>query len=128
MCTKLDSAKCRLLNTAGSSELPEKHDTPSLQFPVWRDEKMHQLVTTAAMSAADALVESGRPIRTGQHVMLRADIIVTHQYDKVRTCSVSSALEMLPSELVVADDAHLSGCTTGTIVALSPPPSPSIHT
>lgn len=71
---------------------------------MWRDEKMHQLVAMAAVSAAQALVQSGRPIRTGQHVMLRADIIVTHQHDKARTCFVCLALKSLPSKFGMAKD------------------------
>ena len=46
--------------------------------PVWRDEEMHALLVTSAQQAAAAIATSGRPIRTGQHVMLRVDLVLTY--------------------------------------------------
>lgn len=51
--------------------------------PIWQDEEMHDLLVKSAMAAAAAISSSGRPIRTGQHVMLRIDLILTGQGDQV---------------------------------------------
>ena len=50
---------------------------------------MHGLVMHVALSAADAVAKSGRPIRMAQHVMLRVDIALTLQGRMVsrRLCS-----------------------------------------
>ena len=50
---------------------------PYFPYPIWRDEAMHSLVMHVALSAADAIAKSGRPIRMAQHVMLRVDIALT---------------------------------------------------
>ena len=52
---------------------------PYFPYPVWRDEAMHGLVMHVALSAADAVAKSGRPIRMAQHVMLRVDIALILQ-------------------------------------------------
>ena len=46
-------------------------------YPIWRDEEMHALLVDAALRIAGTIATSGRPIRTGQHVMLRVDLIKT---------------------------------------------------
>ena len=53
-------------------------------FPLWRDESMHELIVNVAKCAADAVANSGRSIRMGQHVMIRVDIALTHQGPLVR--------------------------------------------
>ncbi|DBA98213.1 TPA: hypothetical protein ACH3X1_001139 [Trebouxia sp. C0004] len=53
-------------------------------FPIWRDESMHELIVNVAKCAADAVAQSGRSIRMGQHVMIRVDIALTHQGPLVR--------------------------------------------
>lgn len=45
-------------------------------YPIWRDEEMHALLSEAALHAADAIATSGRPARTGQHVLLRVDLVM----------------------------------------------------
>ena len=52
-------------------------------FPIWRDESMHNLLVRVALSAADAVAQSGRSMRMGQHVMLRVDIALTKQENMV---------------------------------------------
>ena len=55
-------------------------------FPIWRDESMHDLLVRVALSAADAVAQSGRSMRMGQHVMLRVDIALTRQGNMVSSC------------------------------------------
>ena len=55
-------------------------------YPIWKDEEMHDLLLDAALSAADAIATSGKPVRTGKHIMLRMDLIL-----------VTSNSEVLPS-------------------------------
>lgn len=52
-------------------------------YPIWKDEKMHALLLDAALSAADAIATSGKPVRTGKHVMLRMDLISMTSNSKV---------------------------------------------
>lgn len=54
-------------------------------YPIWRDEDMYNLLVNSAFAAAAAIDKSGRPIRTGQHVMLRVDLILTSQGQQAST-------------------------------------------
>lgn len=47
-------------------------------LPIWRDETLHDLIVRAALGAADALAQSGRSMRMGQHVLVRSDVVLTH--------------------------------------------------
>lgn len=51
--------------------------------PIWRDEEMYDLLVNSAFAAAAAINSSGRSIRTGQHVMLRVDLILTYEAHQV---------------------------------------------
>ena len=53
-------------------------------YPIWRNEGMHDLIMQVAKSAADAVAQSGRPMRMGTHVMTRVDIALTRQGNLVR--------------------------------------------
>ena len=44
---------------------------------------MHDLIVRVALSAADAVAQSGRSMRMGQHVMVRIDIALTRQGELV---------------------------------------------
>ena len=52
-------------------------------YPIWKDEQMHALLVDAALSAANAIATSGKPARTGKHVMLRMDLILMTSNSKV---------------------------------------------
>lgn len=52
-------------------------------YPIWKDEEMHALLVDAALSAANAIATSGKPVRTGKHVMLRMDLILMTSDSKV---------------------------------------------
>lgn len=52
-------------------------------YPIWRDEEMHALLVDAALHFADAVASSGRPIRSGQHLMLRVDLVLINSDSKV---------------------------------------------
>lgn len=72
---------------------------PYFPYPLWRDKAMHELVMHVALSAADAIAKSGRPIRMAQRVMLRVDIALTVQGRMVSsiaadTCMFSKTLSM----------------------------------
>ena len=52
-------------------------------YPIWRDEEMHALLVDAALHVAIAIATSGRPVRTGKHLMLRVDLILMNSNSKV---------------------------------------------
>ena len=64
----------------------DEYQVSYFPFPIWRDESMHNLLVRVALSAADAVAQSGRSMRTGQHVMLRVDIALTKQGKMVSPC------------------------------------------
>lgn len=61
-------------------------------YPIWRDEEMHALLSNAAVRAADAIATSGRPARTGQHVLLRMDLVMMTLNSKVRPTIAGATL------------------------------------
>lgn len=62
---------------------PDIYFQDSFPYPIWRDEEMHALLLDAALHTADAIATSGRPVRTGKHVMLRVDLILMNSDSKV---------------------------------------------
>ena len=67
----------------------DEYQVSYFPYPIWRDESMHDLIVRVALSAADAVAQSGRSMRMGQHVMLRVDIALTRQGSMVRSfCAV----------------------------------------
>ena len=68
----------------------DQHMVSWFPYPIWRDEGMHDLLVQVAKSAADAVAQSGRPIRMGAHVMVRVDIALTRQDGLVGPVSVTS--------------------------------------
>lgn len=77
----------RLQQLYANGKQPNLYTANHFPYPVWQDEEMHSLLVNAALAAADAIATSGRPIRTGQHVMLRMDIILTSYAQKVSCVS-----------------------------------------
>lgn len=61
----------------------DEYQVSYFPYPIWRDESMHDLIVRVALSAADAVAQSGRSMRMGQHVMLRVDIALTRQGNMV---------------------------------------------
>ena len=62
----------------------DEYQVSYFPYPIWRDERMHDLIVRVALDAADAVAQSGRSMRMGQHVMLRVDIALTRQGNMVR--------------------------------------------
>lgn len=67
----------RLQQLYGNGSHPRVYTETHFPYLIWQDEEMHALLVKAAIAAADAIASSGRSIRTGQHVLLRVDIVLT---------------------------------------------------
>lgn len=57
--------------------LSDEYYVSYFPFPIWRNADMHDLIVRAALSAADAVAQSGRSMRMGQHVLVRSDVVLT---------------------------------------------------
>ena len=79
----LSSFKDLVANTDFNSSHVDEYQVSYFPYPIWRDENMHDLIVRVALSAADAVAQSGRSMRMGQHVMLRVDIALTRQGNMV---------------------------------------------
>ena len=67
----------------------DQYQVSYFPYPIWRDESMHDLIVRVALSAADAVAESGRSMRMGQHVTVRVDIALTRQGDLVSIAALT---------------------------------------
>lgn len=75
----LSSFKSLVANIDFNSSHVDEYSVSYFPYPIWRDPGMHDLIVRVALSAADAVAQSGRSMRMGQHVMLRVDIALTRQ-------------------------------------------------
>lgn len=71
-------ARLQELYPNGSTSKTDIYFQDNFPYPIWRDEEMHALLLDATLHAADAIATSGRPVRTGKHVMLRVDVILVN--------------------------------------------------
>ena len=78
-----------------NSPLSDEYHVSYFPFPIWRDAAMHDLIVRAALSAAEAVAQSGRSMRMGQHVLVRSDVVLTRLNGSVShvTEAVSDAPE-----------------------------------
>ena len=70
-----------------NSTYVDQYQVSYFPYPIWRDAAMHDLIVRVALSAADAVATAGRSMRMGQHVMIRVDIALTSQGDRVSICA-----------------------------------------
>ena len=113
-----------LANSDFNSSHVDQYQVSYFPYPIWRDEGMHDLIVRVAKSAADAVAQSGRPIRMAQHVMIRVDIALTAQGDLVIPSALPSALpSAFPSALPSAFPFSLSLQTCPFNLSLQPFPS-----
>lgn len=93
----LSSFKSLVANIDFNSSHVDEYQVSYFPYPIWRDAGMHDLIVRVALSAANAVAQSGRCMRMGQHVMLRVDIALTRQGDMVRLFGLMrSELAFLP--------------------------------
>ena len=68
-------------NSTGVDEFWELQFFP---YPVWREPAMHQMLIDVALGGAQAFIQSGRPGRMSQNVLLRIDLALTQHGNQVR--------------------------------------------
>lgn len=82
---------------------------------------MHGLVTHVALSAAQAVAKSGRPIRMAQHVMLRVDIALTMQDRMVSSPSTTQCTSTNQSTVALWGEQTFKTCPEGSTPTYSGP-------
>ena len=108
-------ARVQVLYPYGS--LKDTYFEDHFLHPVWRDEKMHSVALGCSSTAVDAIATSGRPARTGQHVLLRKDDDI-HFNGTANHCfgctSCSNFSSMLSSSLETIGYSKSAGLHAGT--------------
>ena len=67
-------------NSTGVEEFWELEFFP---YPVWREPAMHQMLIDVALGGAQAFIQSQRPGRMSQNVLLRIDLALTQHGHQV---------------------------------------------